>query len=56
MGRVDPFLIYHKPGQDKASEYYDASSNQESPRWLMVDVQLKETLPHMVRWLRVVGP
>jgi predicted RNA-binding protein with PUA-like domain len=42
---------HHSPkfGQDNASEYYDASSSQGSPRWLMVDVQLKETLPHMVR-------
>lgn len=35
--------------QDKASPYYDAGSKEESPRWLMVDVQLKQTLAPMVR-------
>ena len=50
-------LMYTHPGppQDKASEYFDAGSSKESPRWLMVDVQLKETLPHMVRRFDAMG-
>lgn len=34
--------------QDKASPYHDPASDPKNPRWLMVDVQLKQTLQHMV--------
>lgn len=34
---------------DKTSKYYDASATPDKPRWMMVDVRLKEKLKEMVK-------
>ncbi len=33
---------------DAKSEYYDAKSTREAPRWVMVDVTFEADLPHFV--------
>jgi predicted RNA-binding protein with PUA-like domain len=40
---------YTDPTQfDQKSEYYDAGSTREDPRWLVVDVQLKRRLKRII--------
>ena len=33
---------------DQSSPYYDPKSNEDNPRWLMLDVKFKEKLPKLV--------